>query len=378
MAITPIHLDLLPLSTWLKSGRRKLIIAGPCGAESEEQVLETAKGIAANGKVSLFRSGVWKPRSRPGSFEGKGEEALKWLNRVQQEIGLPVAVEVANAEHVELALKYKIDVLWIGARTTVNPFSVQEIADALKGVDVPVLVKNPVNPDLVLWLGALERINRAGIKKMGAIHRGFHTSLQTQYRNAPMWEIAIELKATCPGLPLICDPSHISGRRDLIADVAQRALDLDMDGLMIETHRDPEHALSDAQQQLTPDALAYLLDKLIVRETSIGDAGFEHMLSTLREVIDEIDDEIIQALARRMQVVERIGEFKHAHGVTILQIERWLEILKTRTAAAEAMGIDQDIAVELCQLLHKASIRKQTDVMKSEEENNTDSESVRD
>jgi chorismate mutase len=378
MPINPIHLDLLPLSTWLKSGRRKLIIAGPCGAESEEQVMETAKGIASNGKVSLFRSGVWKPRSRPGSFEGKGEDALKWLNRVQQEIGLPVAVEVANAEHVELALKYNIDVLWIGARTTVNPFSVQEIADALKGVDIPVLVKNPVNPDLVLWLGALERINRAGIKKMGAIHRGFHTSLQTQYRNAPMWEIAIELKATCPGLPLICDPSHISGRRDLIHDVAQRALDLDMDGLMIEAHRNPDQALSDAQQQLTPDALAHLLDKLVVRETSIGDAGFEHMLSTLREVIDEIDDEIIQALSRRMQVVERIGEFKHAHGVTILQIERWLDILKTRTAAAESMGIDQDIAIELCQLLHKASIRKQTEVMKAEEENNADPESLRD
>ena len=372
MSITPLHLDLLPLSTWLKSGKRKLIIAGPCGAESEEQVLETAKGIVSSGKVSLFRSGVWKPRSRPGSFEGKGEDALKWLNRVQNEIGLPVAVEVANAEHVELALKYGIDVLWIGARTTVNPFSVQEIADALKGVDIPILVKNPVNADLALWVGALERINRAGIKKLGAIHRGFHTSLHTQYRNAPMWEIAIELKATCPGLPLICDPSHISGRRDLIHDVAQRALDLDMDGLMIESHRDPQNALSDAEQQLTPSALNALLEKLVVRETSIGDAGFEHMLSTLREVIDEIDDEIIQALSRRMQVVERIGEFKHAHGVTILQIERWLEILRTRTEAGESLGMDKDIVVELCQLLHKASIRRQTEVMKREEENDSE------
>lgn len=372
MAITPVHLDLLPLSSWLKSGKRKLIIAGPCGAESEEQVLETAKGIASIGKISLFRSGVWKPRSRPGAFEGKGEDALKWLNLVQKEFGLPVAVEVANAEHVELALKYGIDVLWIGARTTVNPFSVQEIADALKGANVPVLVKNPVNPDTLLWIGALERINRAGIKKLGAIHRGFHTSLHTQYRNAPMWEIAIELKATCPGLPVICDPSHISGKRELIHDVAQRALDLDMDGLMIESHRDPEHALSDAQQQLTPSALNHLLDKLVIRETSIGDAGFEHMLSTLREVIDEIDDEIIQSLSRRMQVVERIGEFKHAHGVTILQIERWLEILRTRTVAAESLGVDKDIAVELCQLLHKASIRRQTEVMKREEENNSE------
>ncbi len=369
MSISPLHLDLLPLSTWLKSGKRKLIIAGPCGAETEEQVLETAKGIAEIGKVSLFRSGVWKPRSRPGSFEGKGEEALRWLNRVQKEFGLPVAVEVANAEHVELALKYGIDVLWIGARTTVNPFSVQEIADALVGVNIPVLVKNPVNADLPLWIGALERINRAGIKKIGAIHRGFHTSLHTQYRNAPMWEIAIELKANCPGLPIICDPSHISGKRELIFDISQRALDLDMDGLMIETHRDPDAALSDAAQQLKPIALKELLEQLVIRETSIGDAGFEHMLSTLREVIDEIDEEIIQAVGRRMQVVERIGEFKQAHGVTILQIERWLEILRTRTEAGESIGMDKDIVVELCQLLHKASIRKQMEVMKQEEQN---------
>jgi chorismate mutase len=233
----------------------------------------------------------------------------------------------------------------------------------LKGVEIPVLVKNPVNADLPLWIGALERMNRAGIKKLGAIHRGFHTSLHTQYRNAPMWELAIELKASCPALPIICDPSHISGRRDLIEDVAQRALDLDMDGLMIETHRDPDNALSDAKQQLTPAALAKLLDKLVMRETSIGDAGFEHMLSTLREVIDEIDQEIIQSFARRMQVVERIGEFKHDHGVTILQIERWLEILRTRTEAGESLGLDKDVVVELCQLLHKASIRKQTEVM---------------
>jgi chorismate mutase len=368
MSITPVHFDLLPLSSWLKSGKRKLIIAGPCGAETEEQIMETANAIAVNGKINLFRAGVWKPRSRPGSFEGQGEPALRWLNRVQRETGLPVTVEVANAEHVELALKYGVDVLWIGARTTVNPFSVQEIADALKGVDVPVLVKNPVNPDLALWIGALERINRAGIKKLGAIHRGFHTTLHTQYRNAPMWEIAIELKATCPGLPVICDPSHISGRRDLIHDVAQRAMDLDMDGLMIETHRDPQNALSDAEQQLTPAALKALLEKLVMRETSIGDAGFEHMLSTLREVIDEIDDEILQSFARRMQVVERIGEFKQAHGVTILQIGRWLEILRTRTTAGESLGLDKDMVVELCQLLHKASIRRQTEVMKREEE----------
>ncbi len=362
-----MELDLLPLSTWLKSGKRKLIIAGPCGAESEGQIMETAKAIAENEKVSLFRAGVWKPRTRPGAFEGMGEEALKWLQQVQKEFSLPVTVEVANTEHVELALKYGVDVLWIGARTTVNPFSVQEIADALKGVDIPVLVKNPVNADLPLWMGALERMNRAGIKKLGAIHRGFHTAVKTQYRNAPMWELAIELKASCPALPLLCDPSHISGRRDLIAEVAQRALDLDMDGLMIETHRDPATALSDAAQQLTPAMLNALLEKLVIRDAYIGDAGFEHMLSTLREVIDEIDQELINAFSRRMQVVERIGEFKHDHGVTILQIDRWLEILRTRTAAGESLGLERDLVVELCQLLHKASIRKQTEVMSREE-----------
>ncbi|MBI3509530.1 MAG: bifunctional 3-deoxy-7-phosphoheptulonate synthase/chorismate mutase type II [Bacteroidetes bacterium] len=367
MAITPLELDLLPLSAWFPSAKRKLIIAGPCGAESEMQVMETARDISSLGKVNLFRAGVWKPRTRPGSFEGMGEEALKWLQRVKKEFRLPVTIEVATTEHVELALKYGIDVLWIGARTTVNPFSVQEIADALKGIDIPVLVKNPVNPDLPLWKGALERVNRAGIKKLGAIHRGFHTAVKTQYRNAPMWELAIDLKAACPQLPVLCDPSHISGRRDLISSVAQRAFDLDMNGLMIETHCDPATALSDAAQQLTPDQLDELLESLVMRDAYIGDAGFEHMLRTLREVIDEIDQELIQAFARRMDVVERIGEFKADHGVTILQIDRWLEILKTRTAAGESLGIDHDLIVDLCQLLHKASIRKQTEVMNQSE-----------
>ena len=363
MSNAPLQLDLLPLATWFKLENQKLIIAGPCGAETEDQVLETAKGIAANGKVKLFRAGVWKPRSRPGSFEGKGEDALKWLNRVQKETGLLVTVEVANKEHVELALKYGVDVLWIGARTTVNPFSVQEIADVLKGVDIPVFVKNPVNADLALWIGALERMNRSGIKKLGAIHRGFHTTMHTQYRNAPMWELAIELKTSCPALPIICDPSHIAGRRDLLQEIAQRALDLDMDGLMIETHRNPDRALSDAAQQLTPHELNKLLEKLVIREPSIGNSDFAQLLFTLREVIDEIDQEMIQSFARRMQVVERIGEFKKEHGVTILQIERWLEVIRTRTEAGIYLGLDKDLIVELCQLLHKASIRKQTEVM---------------
>ncbi|HTL81091.1 MAG TPA: chorismate mutase [Bacteroidia bacterium] len=374
MPIPQLDLDIVPLSSWLNSGKRKLFIAGPCGAESEEQVMETARAISGNEKIGLFRAGVWKPRTRPGAFEGMGEEALKWLQRVKTECNLPVTVEVATSEHVELALKYGVDVLWIGARTTVNPFSVQEIADALKGVDIPVLVKNPVNPDMSLWMGALERVNRAGIKKLGAIHRGFHTAIKTRYRNAPMWEMAIELKASCPALPVICDPSHISGKREFIKEISQRALDLDMDGLMIETHRDPATALSDAAQQLTPAMLHVLVDELIVRDASIGDAGFEYMLSSLREVIDEIDLEMIQAFARRMQIVERIGEFKHDHGVTILQIERWLNILKTRTAAGESLGLDRDLVVELCQLLHKASIRKQTEVMNQADAQNPSSD----
>jgi len=361
-------LDIIPISDWLPLRWKKFLIAGPCGAESPEQLLETARGIRAGGKAVLFRAGVWKPRTRPGAFEGKGEPALAWLQDVKKETGLRTTVEVATAEHAELALKYGVDVLWIGARTTVNPFSVQEIADALKGTDVPVLVKNPVNPDVHLWLGALERVNRAGIKKLAAIHRGFSTAIRTQYRNAPMWELAIELKGFCPQLPLFCDPSHIAGRRDLLHDVAQRALDLHYDGLMIETHIHPGEALSDAQQQLTPEGLEELLASLLIREASSGDHNFAYMLQTMRQLIDEIDDELLRALARRMEVVERIGEYKREHNVTILQIERWLEILRTRTAAGDTLGLDRDIVAELCQLLHKASIRRQTEVMRGKEQ----------
>lgn len=363
MTIASLSLDIIPIAEWLPSKWGKLIIAGPCGAESEDQLLDTAKQLAATNYVSLLRAGVWKPRTRPGAFEGNGENALRWLETMRKETGLPFTVEVANADHVELALKYGADVLWIGARTTVNPFSVQEIADALKGVDVPVLVKNPVNADLQLWIGALERFNRNGIKKLGAIHRGFHTGVASQYRNQPKWEIPIALKAACPQLPILCDPSHISGRRDLLLAVSQKALDLNMDGLMIEVHRDPATALSDAAQQLTPKLFEDLLAKLVVRESTTHDAEFDHNLATLRQLIDGIDDEIIQAIARRMEVITRIGEYKKEHHVTILQLERWMEILQTRVVTGEALGIDKDVLVELCQLLHKASIRKQTDVM---------------
>ncbi|TND08574.1 MAG: chorismate mutase [Bacteroidetes bacterium] len=362
------YLDILPLHDWLAPRWKKLLIAGPCGAESPDQVIQTARGIAASGKASVFRAGVWKPRTRPGAFEGKGEEALGWLQQVKKETGLLTTVEVANAQHTELALKYGVDILWIGARTTVNPFTVQEIADALSGTDIPVLVKNPVNPDLHLWIGALERINRAGIKKLAAIHRGFSTAIPTQYRNAPLWEIPIGLKSQFPQLPVICDPSHIAGKRELLHDAAQRALDLHFDGLMIETHIHPDKALSDAQQQITPAQLEKFLDELVVREAVSDDRQFTHMLQTLREVIDEIDDDLLRALSRRMEIVEQIGEFKHEHNVTILQIDRWLEILSTRTATGEKLGIDKDIVAELCQLLHKASIRRQTEIMKGLQE----------
>lgn len=361
--MTPIDLDLIPLNEWFPVTGKRFIIAGPCGAESEAQIMQTAKGVAATGKVTLFRAGIWKPRTRPGAFEGKGEEALPWLQAVQRETGLRTTVEVANAHHVEAALKYGVDVLWIGARTTVNPFSVQEIADALKGVDVPVLVKNPVHPDLQLWAGALERVNKAGIKKLAAIHRGFHSGVKTRYRNAPLWELPVDLRASCPELPILCDLSHICGRRDILREVAQQALDLDMDGLMIETHITPDAALSDAQQQITPAQLDDLLKQLVIRDASSGSDQFRDELAALRKVIDGIDEEIVQALARRLSVVEKIGEYKKEHGVTILQIDRWLEILRTRTAAAQALDIDKETIADLCRLLHKASIRRQNDVM---------------
>lgn len=363
MPDTILDLDIVPLSSWLSLRWNKFLIAGPCGAETEEQVLETARGIAADGRTALFRAGVWKPRTRPGTFEGRGDLALPWLQRVKAETGIPITIEVATPQHVEIALNAGIDVLWIGARTTVNPFAVQTIADSLKGVDIPVFVKNPVNPDLQLWFGALERLNRIGIRKLGAIHRGFSTGIRTQYRNNPLWEMAIALRSACPQLPLICDPSHICGRRDLIPGIAQQALDLNMDGLMIETHCNPDAALSDAAQQLTPTQLLNLLDELIIRSADTTDPVFESRLQSLRKIIDGIDEELLQALARRMQVVEEIGHYKQEHNVTILQIDRWLDVMRTRSASGLALGLDKDIVVELCQLLHKASIRKQTEVV---------------
>lgn len=358
-----LNLDITPVNQWLPNVTRPLIISGPCGAETEEQVMATARGIAALDRVSIFRAGIWKPRTRPNSFEGVGSIGLKWLRRVKEETGLLTAVEVANAYHVEEALNSGVDILWIGARTTVNPFSVQEIADAVKGVDIPVMVKNPLHADLQLWIGALERVNNAGIKKMIAVHRGFFSSEKKKYRNAPLWEMPIELKSICPQLPIICDPSHICGRVDLLQQVSQKALDLDMFGLMIESHVNPKAALSDAKQQVTPSELENLLNSLTLRESTSDNVEFTNQLQQLRSLIDEIDEDIFRTFRRRMDVIEKIGEYKRDNNVTILQIERWLEILRTRTAWGEANGMSAEFVKKVCQLMHKESIRKQTDIM---------------
>lgn len=357
-----LHLE--PISSWTKV-ERPLIISGPCSAETEEQMVATAKQIAATGKVHALRAGIWKPRTRPGQYEGAGEEGLKWLIRAKQETGLPVATEVANAAHVEACLKAGVDILWVGARTTVNPFSVQEVADALKGVDVPVLVKNPINPDVELWLGALERINKAGVTKLAAIHRGFSSFEKGPFRNAPMWDLAIELKTRVPDLDMICDPSHIAGNRDLISLISQKALDLDMAGLMIESHINPDAAWSDAKQQVTPARLAKIIDELVVRTQTIDNKAFKDTLSILRDQIDHLDDEIMQKLANRMKISEKIGQYKKENNVTILQVNRWEEIVQTRIALCKAMGLSEEFTTELLKLIHHESIQIQTKVMNS-------------
>ncbi len=360
--MTKKGLQLEPISSWTKVDR-PLIISGPCSAETEEQMVATAKQIAATGKVHALRAGIWKPRTRPGQYEGAGEEGLKWLIRAKQETGLPVATEVANAAHVEACLKAGVDILWVGARTTVNPFSVQEVADALKGVDVPVLVKNPINPDVELWLGALERINKAGITKLAAIHRGFSSFEKGPFRNAPMWDLAIELKTRVPELDIVCDPSHIAGNRDLISFISQKALDMDMAGLMIESHINPDAAWSDAKQQVTPAVLAKIIDELVVRKPSTDNKTFKDTLSILREQIDQLDDEIMSKLAARMKISEKIGQYKKENNVTILQVSRWEEIVQTRIALCKAMGLNEEFTSDLLKLIHHESIQVQTKVM---------------
>jgi len=358
-----LDLSIQPLSSWINSGKQPLVIAGPCSAETEDQLVATAHLLAKTGKITALRAGIWKPRTRPGEFEGIGSIGLKWLDRAKQETGLPTAIEVATGKHVEEALKAGVDILWVGARSTVNPFTVQEIADALKGVDIPVMVKNPVNPDLSLWIGALERINNAGITKLAAIHRGFSSFEKSAFRNEPMWDLAISLKTHAPELPIINDPSHICGNRDLLPYVAQKALDLDMQGLMIESHIDPSVAWTDAKQQVTPSALAELIDRLTLRKADVGSKEVSNKMDELRAMIDKIDDVVFQKMSERMQVVEKIGNYKRDNAITILQVNRWDEILQKRTAYARALNLNTDFAEKLLELMHAESIRKQTEIM---------------
>ena len=337
---------------------RPFVIAGPCSAETEEQVMTTARQLAQKG-CHNFRAGVWKPRTKPGGFEGHGEPALKWLRQVKEETGMLVTTEVATPEHVELCLKYGVDILWIGARTSANPFAMQALADSMRGIDVPVFVKNPVNPDLELWIGALERINQAGIKKLGAIHRGFSSYDKKIYRNLPMWQIPIELRRRIPELPIICDPSHIGGRRELIAPLCQQAMDLGFDGLIVESHCDPDKAWSDAKQQVTPDVLDYILSLLIIRDEKMSTEG----ITQLRSQIDELDNELMNLLAKRMRVCREIGMYKKEHNMTVLQPTRYNEILDKRGAQGSLCGMDSDFIKHIFESVHEESVRQQMEII---------------
>lgn len=345
--------------------KRPLIISGPCSAETEEQVVNTATRLAATGKVDILRAGIWKPRTRPGSFEGIGTKGLPWLQAAKKASGLPVAVEVATAKQVEDALHFGVDVLWIGARTTVNPFSVQDVADALRGVDVPVLIKNPINPDLELWIGAMERVQKAGIKNVGLIHRGFSSYGNTEYRNAPMWHLAIEMKRRYPEVMMINDPSHICGNRTNLQDVAQTAIDLDFDGLIIESHIDPDNAWSDAKQQITPERLGEMIDALVWRSETSDKEEFLTALATLREQINHLDDELLTILGQRMKISDKIGEYKRANNITILQTNRWNEILQKGIQRGAKAGLSEDFITKYFDAVHLESINHQNKIMNS-------------
>ncbi|MEM9920064.1 MAG: bifunctional 3-deoxy-7-phosphoheptulonate synthase/chorismate mutase type II [Bacteroidota bacterium] len=341
---------------------RPFLIAGPCSAESEEQVLETARGLVGKG-VDLFRAGIWKPRTRPGSFEGVGTIGLKWLKKVKEEVGLKVTTEVANKQHVFEALKYGIDVVWLGARTTVNPFSVQEVADALEGVDIPVLIKNPINPDLNLWIGAIERIYKAGIRRIGVIHRGFSSFGNSKFRNDPMWQIPIELMRRFPGLTILCDNSHICGRRDILGEVAQKSMDLNFDGLMTETHPNPDEAWSDAMQQITPEVYLQMVDQLVYREPTTDDQQFLQNLDDLRGQIDGIDNELLSILGKRMEVARQIGQYKKQNSISILQPSRWNKILERAAEKGARHDLSKDFIEQFLRAIHQESINHQEKVM---------------
>jgi chorismate mutase len=354
-----LNKNIVDISLWMMIEKVPWVIAGPCSAESRQQVLSTAKELTKSAHVKIFRAGIWKPRTRPDSFEGVGSAGLEWLKAVKEQTGLLTTTEVANPRHVELCLASGVDILWIGARTTVNPFIVQEIADSLGGVDIPVLVKNPVNTELGLWLGAIERLYHAGVKKIAAIHRGFSTYDETQYRNRPHWEIPIELERLLPNLPLICDPSHISGDRSLIEPVSQMALDLGIRGLMIETHIDPDRALSDSKQQITPEQLFQMLERLQIRETAPTDKQLKAQIAHLRAVISHVDTKIIQDIAERMKWVEEIGRLKHEHNIQVLQLGRWETLLKDHIERAQQIGLDGEFIKEIFELIHTYAVKKQ-------------------
>ncbi|MBO5699500.1 MAG: bifunctional 3-deoxy-7-phosphoheptulonate synthase/chorismate mutase type II [Bacteroidaceae bacterium] len=351
-----MELDLLPLNLPGIDYVRPLVISGPCSAETEEQVMTTARQLSQKG-IRIFRAGIWKPRTKPGGFEGVGEPGLKWLQRVQKEFGLLVTTEVATAAHVKAALEHGIDILWIGARTVANPFAMQEIADALEGVDIPVLVKNPVNPDIELWIGGLQRINRAGIKRMAVIHRGFSSCDKKIYRNLPMWHIPIELRRRIPNLPILCDPSHIGGRREIIAPLCQQAMDLGFEGLIVESHCCPDQAWSDASQQVTPDVLNFILNKLVIRN---GGETTE-CLAELRRLIDECDNNLIELLAKRMRISREIGQYKREHDMTVVQTSRYSEILDKRGAQGSMCGMDSTFMKTIFEAIHEESVRQQVE-----------------
>lgn len=358
-----IELDINPIKHWLPKIDNPLLIAGPCSLESEEQALETARALATDKRVFAYRGGVWKPRTRPGSFEGVGSVGLEWLIKVREETGLPVGTEVANAQHTEEALKAGLDILWVGARSTASPFVVQEIADVVKGSDAVVMVKNPVSPDVQLWIGALERLNQAGIKNLVAIHRGYTPFGETQYRNYPNWKTVIELRRLMPNLPIICDPSHIAGKREFLYEISQKAFDIGLDGLMIESHRDPSCALSDKEQQLTPVELSKLLDKLVIRQVGSPSEEFKNQLDFLRSRIDAIDTELLETLSSRMEIVKQIGQYKKDNNVMALQMNRWAELMEKRVALGEKLNLNKTFTKILFQLIHEDSVRMQTEIM---------------
>jgi chorismate mutase len=341
--------------------KRPIVISGPCSAETEEQVLTTAKSLAAKG-IKIFRAGIWKPRTKPGGFEGIGSIGLPWLKRIKEETGMYIATEVATREHVFEALKFGVDILWVGARTTVNPFATQELADALKGLDVPVLIKNPINPDLELWIGAIQRVYGSGIKRIGVIHRGFSSYDKKIYRNLPLWHIPIELRRRYPNLPIFCDPSHIGGKRELIAPLCQQAMDLKFDGLVIESHCNPDEAWSDSSQQITPDVLDFVLNLLVIREESTTTEN----LNVLRRQIDEIDENLLELLSKRMRISREIGIYKKEHNMPILQTPRYSEILENRAQMGVSMDLNPEFVQKILKAIHEESVNQQMIIMNKE------------